>query len=181
METIIVNKQSYKLEISENGICLYLWGEESNKVATNLLLIPPIIINFILIGSFIYMASLGEGIPIGFIISCIVGLGTSAYFIKLFLWNKYGQEVFLLEKDKFISYDDYNFFKDNYQSHGSSLSQFYIVNGMTLSKVPKKPYSKYKNGMFQIAFLVNGVRIISKNKLPIETIMKIREAIDHWK
>ena len=78
METIIVNKQSYKLEISENGICLYLWGEESNKVATNLLLIPPIIINFILIGSFIYMASLGEGIPIGFIISCIVGLGTSA-------------------------------------------------------------------------------------------------------
>ena len=38
---------------------------------------------------------------------------TGYYFLKLYLWNKYGKEIFYLEKEKLIYIADYRLFKGN--------------------------------------------------------------------
>lgn len=174
----IEKEQSYKLRVSEDKISLYLRGENSNKVVTNLLLFFPIIICFILIGTFAYLANLGEGIPFGFLISCIIGCGTSIYFIRMFLWNKYGQEVFVIEKDKFTVYNDYGFFKDNYQTY-PPLSKLYMTGGKDFMEIPSECKLQQENDKYQIVFLVKRKKyIFSKSRLLVKDIIKIKDSIE---
>jgi hypothetical protein len=37
----------------------------------------------------------------------------SSYFIKLLLWNLYGEEVFIIHKQHIETYNNYKYFKDN--------------------------------------------------------------------
>ena len=176
------SNRRYELNISEGHISLQLYEERTNKATTAILSFFVIAIWAILIGSFVYIAASGEGIPFGFVITCVVGIMTSVYLLRLLLWNKFGKEVFLITKDKFVSYNDYKFFRDNYHSMPFSLLRFYIVeNRHELVGAPKKIYAKYVDSYHQIAF-VDGkdLQIVSKNVLPIEEIVQIRQAIDSW-
>lgn len=52
-------------------------------------------------------------IGIGFVITLILFWGSSIFFIRNFLWNKYGKEVYEIGKSNLDYYYDYRLFKDN--------------------------------------------------------------------
>ena len=54
-------------------------------------------------------------IGFGYVLTLVIFLGSSAFFTRLFLWNKYGKEIYEIKKDKIIYFYDYKFFKDNRQ------------------------------------------------------------------
>ena len=58
------------------------------------------------------MLLIGE-LSFGFVFFYIMFGLSGYYFLRLFLWNKYGKELIYLEKEKIIYEADYKFFKDN--------------------------------------------------------------------
>ena len=87
----------YELELSD-GISLKIHVKKAKKGILSIILFFALSIFFIPIIVFIYLATTSEGIPFGFIITCIVGFLSSGYLLKLYLWNKYGTEVFIIKK-----------------------------------------------------------------------------------
>lgn len=51
-------------------------------------------------------------IGFGFIVTLIIFIGSGVYFFRLFLWNRYGSEVYQIIRDQFIFFYDYKLFKD---------------------------------------------------------------------
>ena len=84
----------YELELSD-GISLKIHVKKAKTGILSIILFFALSIFFIPIIVFIYLATTSEGIPFGFIITCIVGFLSSGYLLKLYLWNKYGTEVFI--------------------------------------------------------------------------------------
>ena len=50
---------------------------------------------------------------IGIVVSYLLFWGIGIYFIRVLLWNSYGKEVLILEKDELNYYADYKLFRDN--------------------------------------------------------------------
>ena len=76
----------------------------------------------------------GEGVSFGFIISCIVGFLCSGYLVRLYLWNKYGREVFIINKNEFVMYYDYKLFKDSYRKlYFNSIQVYFEYNGVLMN------------------------------------------------
>ncbi len=174
----------YRIEVADDKLWIYVREEKKpNKWALGALLLMPMIIMGILIGFFVYLAPLGEGVPFGFIISCVIGVMVAGYLLKLFLWNKYGQEVFLIQRDSFVTYHDYKFFRDNFRSFNASVSGLSVMRGRNLLKAPEEYISRYKDEkrLFRIVFRVKGENIIPGTGFPFDAIMKIRETIMNWK
>ena len=48
-----------------------------------------------------------------FLLTLILFWGSSIYFIRLFLWNKYGKEIYKIKSDTITKILDYRLFKDN--------------------------------------------------------------------
>lgn len=49
----------------------------------------------------------------GYILTVVIFWVSGAYFLRLYLWNKYGKEVYSISKDLFYYYYDYKYFIDN--------------------------------------------------------------------
>lgn len=129
----------YKLELSD-GISLKIHVKKAKTDILSVILFFALSIFFIPIIFFIYLATTDEGIPLGFIITCIVGFPSSGYLLKLYLWNKYGTKVFIIQKKRLVLYYDYKLFKDNYQkTHFESIQVLFEDNGILKKSVtPKK-------------------------------------------
>ncbi len=56
-------------------------------------------------------------ISIGYVVSSVIMIGSSLFFLRLFLWNQYGYEVFNITNGQLEHYYDYKFFRDNYSSY----------------------------------------------------------------
>ena len=104
----------YELELSD-GISLKIHVKKAKKGILSIILFFALSIFFIPIIVCIYLATTSEGIPFGFIITCTVGFLSSGYLLKLYLWDKYGTEVFIIKKKNLVLYYDYKLFKDNYK------------------------------------------------------------------
>lgn len=76
-------------------------------------------ITFIVISSIIpiiiFLAAKSMQLPIGlgFLISLVVFVASITYLVRLYLWNTYGKEYFLIENNTILFYNDYKYFKDN--------------------------------------------------------------------
>ena len=126
-------------------------------------------------GFFIYLATTGEGIPLGFIITCIVGFLSSGYLLKLYLWNKYGTEVIIIQKKSLILYYDYKLFKDNYQkNHFESIQVYFESNGILMNASQRVSDPKENANINNvICFNLDGKDIKSEGEIPLEEIIKI--------
>lgn len=73
----------------------------------------------------------------GIIITTIILWSSSFYLLRLFLWNKYGQEVFLYSHHKINYYHDYKFFKLNQKEYTSQkpIHHNFVKNNSSIYKL----------------------------------------------
>ena len=120
------------------------------------------------------MMARGNGIPFGFILTIVISVLISNYLLKLYLWNKYGKEVFIIQRDKLISYNDYKLFKNNYEEVPYiSLSVCIDYNDILIDVSGMLDDAKFETTDSIICFNIDGKTIKSEGKIPIEEIIKI--------
>lgn len=169
METIISNCELNQSE----GISLTIKEINPNKKSLLILLILSIIIISIPIFLFFLIVMSGEGIPFGFLITCIVAMITSGYLLKLYLWNKYGKECFIIKNGVFLHFYDYCLFKDYQQEYNYSAINISVLYQGKLRSVNRKLINILGNDVYCcIYFLVDEKTIISHTAVPIGIIEK---------
>ena len=181
METRKKVTQMYDLQMSED-ICLSIYANKANKIVLRTILFLALAIFLILISILIALTIMGEGIQIGFIITCVIGLLTSGYLTKLYLWNKYGKEVFVIHNNNLLLFNDYKFFKDNRQEYNfKSISIYSEYNNvlMSISLMVSNPKENAEISSI-ICFKVDERIVKSEGAIPLETIISINKHISQW-
>ena len=149
--------------------------KKGNKFAQGFILffcitffLAPIIVLFFII-------TMGESISFGLFISFIVSLITSGYLLRLYLWNQYGKEVFIIQQNDLISYYDYKYFKDNYRKeHFESIRIYFTHKGRKVNASKSLDnIEEIKSKYSIICFNLNGKDIKSIGKIPVEVIINI--------
>ncbi|NQU32193.1 MAG: hypothetical protein HQ521_03075 [Bacteroidetes bacterium] len=85
---------------------------QSSKISSLILQILISISFLIPIGATIFLVITFELKP-AILITYVIFWATGYYFLKLYLWNKYGKEIIYLEKENVICVADYKLFKGN--------------------------------------------------------------------
>ena len=156
----------YELELSD-GISLKIHVKKAKTGILSIILFFALSIFFIPIIVFIYLATTSEGIPFGFIITCIVGFLSSGYLLKLYLWN--------IKKKNLVLYYDYKLFKDNYKKIPFESIQVYFEDNGILMNAPQGVNVPKGNTNVNnvICFDLDGKEVKSEGEIPLEVIIKI--------
>lgn len=166
---------NYKLEYFNNTIYLKIIKQEQN--GCGLILIAGIgIIMFLLpiLGTCLLITE----ISFGLIITWLLAWSVSVYFIRLYLWNKYGEEVFLIKDNNTLeTYYDYRFFKDNHRSYQFiNIEILFFIEGDPVNESKMK--KEQKDQLSVIGFDLDKQIIKSHKAIPISEIKDIAKAID---
>lgn len=155
----------------ENGMQLEIYGKKAPTLILSFLISFAFAIFLVPILILCYLLHIGEGIPFAIILTWIIAWLVSGYLTKLYLWNKYGKEVFIVKDNLFRHYYDYHLFKDNHIMYQFKKLQYTLIkrtNGK--DKSPKH----IKNGESHIvAFKVDKQFVNSYNTLPMSIINQI--------
>src|SRR5690606_18335443 len=89
-------------------------------IITVLALIPFAIVYFVF--------SDGNGLHIGIAFSFMLCWGIGFYVLRLFLWNSYGREILILNKNNIIYLADYRLYKDGKRKIGTKNLEIEIIN-----------------------------------------------------
>lgn len=119
----------------------------------------------------IYAFNEHQEIRIGYFVSVLIFIACAVFFLRLFLWNHYGKEVFVIENNALLFYNDYLYFKDNLKQ--------WKFNQITLGYI--NPSSEEFNSMetifgnnelCQFAVLIDNSKIVTSNLLIEKSILK---------
>lgn len=171
METI--NILNSTLQISDYIVLTNKEGEASKGALTLLKLLSlfSIIIPIVVLT---YLLQLSAGLPLGFFVSCIIFMLAFCYFMRLYLWNKYGKEVFIIDKNSFVVYYDYKYFKDNYRKYHCDTISILVEYNQKLQKInPLMTDSISQMEDIYIAFLINNNIIKSKSTINTQIVLKM--------
>lgn len=114
----------------------------------------------------------------GFLISLSLFWGSSIYFIRLFLWNYYGKEVYQKSYNKFHYYYDYKWFKDNvttfsFKKISVGFKQQYDNKTYIL------PDTQLKNEeTCQLAFIIDNKTLVTKGKVKFIDVLRIYNTLN---
>lgn len=177
----IIKEGNVELTLS-NEIVLSIKEGEADKKYLWVIFLLVLISIVIPIGGFIHFAKSAEGIPFGFIITCIIFLGVAGYFMRLFLWNRYGKEIFILSKDKLVYYYDYHLFKDILCNSKLEIEDIFILHKSKQRKATQMLISSIgKDTYVNICFQVNGKLIVSRNMVPAGIVAKMSDVLHSYK
>jgi energy-coupling factor transporter transmembrane protein EcfT len=160
----------YEIKSSLNEIVVTICNNNvSNKFAigfiaffaTTILLIPVIV--------FIILIIQGEGIPFGFVITCIVSISVAFYLFRITFWNVYGKEIITITKNELSIINDYRFFKDRIKTF-----QFSNINIMYDNGTENNTDESIKSNIY---FKLDKTTLVTNIILPISCIEKISENI----
>jgi len=162
-------KNTYLLDISDKSITLEILNNGSKKAAT-----IPIVLAFIafLLPFFIMILIISSeygGISFGFLLACLIVWIPGGYLLRLGLWNKYGREVFVVEKKKFTHYNDYKYFKDNYKE--KDYNEIEIGEAFNIGE------ENDRHSAYIIVSLDGEVAVHSHKKIPVSVIKEINESL----
>lgn len=176
METI---KNANSELLLSDSIILIIKENNVNKKALIVLLILSLLSILIPVVMLIHLIQSSEGLPFGFIISCIVFILVFGYLIKLYLWNKYGQEVFTINKNEFTLYYNYGYFKDYQCRYHYNVINILVEYNGKMRKLTSHllDYIKKTESVY-ITFFVDDKIIKSKNPVNIQTIWRIVQYLD---
>lgn len=121
-----------------------------------------------------------EEITFASILVCLFAWTVSGYFFKLYLWNKYGKDVFIIKENLLKTYNDYKLFKDNFKVYPyDKIDILFFKEDKTLYISELKKHINFvdKNELSVIGFKLNKEIITSHKELPISEIMKIANQI----
>ena len=168
---------SYQLDVT-NGIFLRIREIGAKKPALAVLAVLSVAIIAVPLVAVVSFASSGEGIPFGFVLSCVAAVLVSGYLARLYLWNRYGEEVFLLRDGQLSYYCDYRLFRDNrLDCRYKSVSVYCMLHGKP-RKVNRELAGKLSpDEKSVIGFRVNGDFICSKNEIPLGVIIEVARCL----
>ena len=172
-ETITISKST--LQLSD---CIVLTNKEKRApkpILITLMLLSLLSISIPIAVLFILL-QLSEGLPLGFFISCIIFIFAFCYFIRMYLWNKYGEEVILINRDTLIVYYNYKYFKDNYKKYHYDTINILVEHNQKMRKVtPQMINSKNQMKEVYVAFGINNEIVKLKNEVNVQIVLKIAE------
>ena len=175
--TITKNILNSTLQLSDS-IVLTIKEAGSSKKASTILLILSLISLCIPIAILIYMLQLSEGLSIGFFISCLIFATVFIYFFRLYLWNKYGKEVIIINKDTVTTYFDYKYFKDKYQEVHYDTITVLAEHRQKMRKVNTQLINDMDSiDQTYIGFLINDKIISTQNMTSVQLALKIAQHI----
>lgn len=164
---------NYRLEQTDNLLYLKLLSNKQPGCSLSfigcvglIMALLPIIVTVFLI----------KELSFGVILSWLISWLISGYFIRLYMWNKYGEDVFIIDNAVLTAYNDYKLFKDNYRHHQfKEIDVLYLINGdfVSIDKMSEVD----NNQLSKIAFKLDKEIIISHKELPIFDIIKIANQI----
>lgn len=179
METKI--DSNVRLQLTDK-VVLTIGKDKPNAIALTLLLVLSLISISIPIGGLVYLASLSNGIPFGFVLACAIFMLVFGYLIRLYLWNKYGKEVFIIDNGALNHFFDYRYFKDNQKSYSyGSIAVCIIRNSKVCQINPSDTDVSDDDLCTNICFQFNGNLLISKDVLPVKLIRKVAKELSEQK
>jgi hypothetical protein len=161
MKTNQINFNDNRLELSvkrpSHFITIFML-----TAASFCLLVPLIFFIYLLMQSV-------EGFPIRLltIVFLLIPFVFGIYLLRLFLWNFYGKEVYVFEKNKFIYLTDYKYFKD------AKKEVKFKSNGF---RSESSGYEKEKKAVLTIE--TNGQKHKSAVELPENELNKLIELLN---
>lgn len=170
---------------ADNSTVVELYTPCLSAIATTTLLSVSIISLLVPITMFILLLTLGSGgFGLGFIICTTIFLLSFMYMSRLYLWNRFGKEVFIIEDGHFVHYYDYKLFTSNSDETTYSTVQIYFLlddawrnaaetDPETLIDLIEKLNLKSEDTESPIRFEVDDKLFDSHIKLPIHNIIEI--------
>ena len=162
--------EHYKLIKSADCICLKIvnYGQMGcglvfmAGMGLFMFLSPVIIILFVI-----------KELSFGVVMSCLLGWLISGYFIKLYLWNRYGEEVFIIKDSALETYNDYKFFKDNHKLYQTTKIDILYYVGNDVNEE-----SRFINNQLSVVgFELDSETVTSHKEIPIPEIKNIAQRI----
>lgn len=162
-------KDTYSLDISDKDIKLEI-RTGTNNLAANAMLALAVFAFLLPVLVTILFIAWDHDFLFGIIISYILLWLSGGFLGRLALWNKYGREVFIIEKKKFIHYNDYKYFKDNYKE--KDYSEIEVSGAYSIEQ------DNDEKDMFHLTVYLDGeLMIYSHNKVPKTVIDEMHESI----
>lgn len=170
------NMKNYELILS-NPIRLTIARKTFPSIVLNcilgaviLFLIIPLLIFFLVI------IPSGSGISFAFVVTYAFSLFTPIYLLRLYLWNKFGKEIFIIEHDSLTHYYDYKYFKEGGKEYKfKRIEVFFLTKKDKLYSISQQ--YNHKERLSPICFLLDDDLLQSKIELPIFNIIHIGERL----
>lgn len=168
-KTEIINDKFYLriFKTKKNGCSIYFIG----LLSLFMFFTPILIILFV-----------GKGVTLGAFIVSLIGWFISIYFARLYLWNKFGEEVLIISKNSIERYYSYKFFNDNRSFHYFKKMQIVFFIEGSIAYVDRIDSKYFENSIQSsvIGFDLDRKIITSHNDLLISEIITIRKKIIRW-
>ena len=98
--------------------------------------------------------------------------------MRMYLWNKYGEEVIIINKDTLIVYYDYKYFKDNYKKFHYDTICILVEHNQKMRKVSSQLINSKSNmEEIYVAFLVNDRIVRMKSMINAQIILKMADCL----
>lgn len=174
--------KTYSVISADNSIVIELHTKPMSGIAITALLIVSIISLLVPITMFILLLTLGSGgLGLGFMISTTIFLLSFIYMFRLYLWNRFGKEVFIIENGHFVHYYDYKLFTGNSTERTYSLVHVYFLldnvwrnaRQFDIHTAAKKDDLSYVQTESPIRFEIDDKMYDSHIELPIQNIIEI--------
>lgn len=118
-------RNNITLTQTESSIGIKIRSEKKSKSSLNFLLIFSIIAFCLPVLFFILALSLYDNaVGFGFLISIILFWGSGLFTLKMFLWNRFGEEEYIFSNNKLTYIFNYRFFKSKPQELDYSSVEF---------------------------------------------------------
>jgi hypothetical protein len=165
----------YKLKQSDDSFCLKIVSTERGGcalafiggVGVVMLLLPIVVTIFVM-----------KGLSLGGSISWLFAWLISGFFIKLYLWNKYGEEIFVIKNNELEVYNDYKFYKENHRYYQfSEFDIIFFVGAEAFFANKKMKDDINKEQLSEIGFQLDKEVVSSHKELPISQIIEIAKRI----
>lgn len=168
--------EDYKLKQSGDTFCLLIFN--NRQVGCSLLFLGGVGIFMFLMPILVIVFIIKE-LSFGVVMSGLLAWLIAGYFVKLYLWNRYGKEVFIIKKKKIEVYNDYKYFKENHKCYlFSDLCITYFIGTEAFFAVEKSKNID-KDQLSKIGFQLDREVITSHRELSIGKIIEIAKQINN--
>lgn len=157
-----IENDNFSVAQHQNSILIEIRVNKAHTIARIILIILILISAITPIIVLFYAINMNREIGVGYIFSLLLFVISLIFFLRMFLWNAYGKEVFLIENNKVLFYNDYKYFKDN-------LKQF-DFNKIIVGCIPQggEDFNKIKevsklHDYCRFSILVNDKELIKSN------------------
>jgi hypothetical protein len=166
----------YELNLKRTGVELIIKPVSANKFVLGFLLVV-VIFCFLVPFSIFFIDKLK--IQIGYLLTILIFWGVSFFFLRIFLWNFKGKEVFLFTKNEVYHYFDFFLFKDRKSIFGyknlkigyvkiKGIDKVYLINNKH-EKKPKTPC--------HLVVIADMQKIISEQQIYYESVTHLSELL----